>query len=102
MTGDRVIRSTTAAVVCAVAAFAAVVSYSHIYGLGRDHGRSRDEGRAAGPRPRFSVGQPGWRRHSDTPPTVLAGGVPMSHVRHGALVSSAQTGHAVAAAAAAL
>ncbi len=35
MTGDRVIRCTTAAVVCAVAAFAAVVSYSHIYGLGR-------------------------------------------------------------------
>ena len=39
MTGDRVIRFTTAAVVCAVAAFAAVVSYSHIYGLGRDHGQ---------------------------------------------------------------
>ena len=38
MTGDRVIRFTTAAVVCAVAAFAAVVSYSHIYGLGRAHG----------------------------------------------------------------
>jgi hypothetical protein len=37
--GDRVIRSTTAAVVCAVAAFAAVVSYSHIYGLGRAHGQ---------------------------------------------------------------
>ncbi len=33
--GDRMIRFTTAAVVCAVAAFAAVVSYSHIYGLGR-------------------------------------------------------------------
>jgi len=33
------IRFTTAAVVCAVAAFAAVVSYSHIYGLGRDHGQ---------------------------------------------------------------
>ena len=32
----------------------------------------------------------------------LAGGVPMSHVRHGALVSWAQTGHAVVAAAAAL
>ncbi len=30
---------TTAAVVCAVAAFAAVVSYSHIYGLGRAHGQ---------------------------------------------------------------
>ena len=39
MTGDRVIRFATAAVVCAVAAFAAVVSYSHIYGLGRDHGQ---------------------------------------------------------------
>ena len=39
MTGDRVIRFTTAAVVCAVAAFAVVVSYSHIYGLGRDHGQ---------------------------------------------------------------
>jgi Protein of unknown function (DUF2637) len=37
--GDRVIRCTTAAVVCAVAAFAAVVSYSHIYGLGRAHGQ---------------------------------------------------------------
>ena len=39
MTGDRVIRFATAAVVCAVAAFAAVVSYSHIYGLGRAHGQ---------------------------------------------------------------
>ena len=39
MTGDRVIRFMTAAVVCAVAAFAAVVSYSHIYGLGRVHGQ---------------------------------------------------------------
>jgi hypothetical protein len=39
MTGDRVIRSATAAVVCSVAAFAAVVSYSHIYGLGRAHGQ---------------------------------------------------------------
>ena len=39
MTGDRVIRLATAAVVCAVAAFAAVVSYSHIYGLGRVHGQ---------------------------------------------------------------
>ncbi len=38
------IRFTTAAVVCAVAAFAAVVSYSHIYGLGRAHGQ---EGTAA-------------------------------------------------------
>jgi hypothetical protein len=35
--GDRVIRFATAAVVCAVAAFAAVISYSHIYGLGRVH-----------------------------------------------------------------
>ena len=39
MIGDRVIRFATAAVVCAVAAFAAVVSYSHIYGLGRAHGQ---------------------------------------------------------------
>lgn len=39
MSGDRVIRFATAAVVCAVAAFAAVVSYSHIYGLGREHGQ---------------------------------------------------------------
>ncbi len=39
MSGDRVIRLATAAVVCAVAAFAAVVSYSHIYGLGRAHGQ---------------------------------------------------------------
>ena len=38
MNGDQVIRFATAAVVCAVAAFAAVVSYSHIYGLGRAHG----------------------------------------------------------------
>jgi hypothetical protein len=36
---DRVIRFATAAVVCAVAAFAAMVSYSHIYGLGREHGQ---------------------------------------------------------------
>ena len=39
VSGDRVIRLATAAVVCAVAAFAAVVSYSHIYGLGRAHGQ---------------------------------------------------------------
>lgn len=39
MSGDRVIRLATAAVVCAVAAFAAVVSYSHIYGPGRAHGQ---------------------------------------------------------------
>jgi hypothetical protein len=39
VSGDRVIRFVTAAVVCAVAAFAAVVSYSHIYGLGRVHGQ---------------------------------------------------------------
>ena len=39
MSGDRVIRFATAAVVCAVAAFSAVVSYSHIYGLGRAHGQ---------------------------------------------------------------
>ena len=39
MSGDRVIRFATAAVVCAVAAFAAGVSYSHIYGLGRAHGQ---------------------------------------------------------------
>ncbi|MGH3193255.1 MAG: DUF2637 domain-containing protein [Streptosporangiaceae bacterium] len=39
VSGDRVIRFGTAAVVCAVAGFAAVVSYSHIYGLGRAHGQ---------------------------------------------------------------
>jgi len=39
VSGDRVIRFATSAVVCAVAAFAAVVSYSHIYGLGRAHGQ---------------------------------------------------------------
>ena len=39
VSGDRMIRFATAAVVCAVAAFAAVVSYSHIYGLGRVHGQ---------------------------------------------------------------
>jgi hypothetical protein len=39
VTGDRLIRLATAAVVCAVAAFAAVVSYTHIYGLGRAHGQ---------------------------------------------------------------
>jgi hypothetical protein len=44
VSGDRVIRVATAAVVCAVAAFAAVVSYSHIYGLGRGHG---EDGTAA-------------------------------------------------------
>jgi len=46
--GDRVIRLATAAVVCAVAAFAAVVSYSHIYGLGRAHSQ---DGTAARQRP---------------------------------------------------
>ena len=39
MTGDRLIRAATAAVVTAVAAFAAVVSYYHIYDLGRAHGQ---------------------------------------------------------------
>jgi hypothetical protein len=39
VSGNRVICFATAAVVCAVAAFAAVVSYSHIYGLGRAHGQ---------------------------------------------------------------
>jgi hypothetical protein len=39
VSGERVIRFTTAAAVCAVASFAAVVSYSHIYGLGRAHGQ---------------------------------------------------------------
>jgi hypothetical protein len=39
VSGDRVIRFATAAVVCAVAAFAAVVSYSHICRLGRAHGQ---------------------------------------------------------------
>ena len=40
MTGDRLIRAATAAVVTAVASFAAVVSYSHIYDLGRAHGQA--------------------------------------------------------------
>lgn len=40
MTGDRAIRSATATVVLAVAAFAAIVSYSHIYDLGHAHGQS--------------------------------------------------------------
>jgi len=40
VSGDRLIRAATAAVVCAVAAFAAVVSYSHIYDLGRSHGQT--------------------------------------------------------------
>jgi hypothetical protein len=37
MTGDRLTRTATAAVVVAVATCAAVVSYSHIYDLGRAH-----------------------------------------------------------------
>jgi Protein of unknown function (DUF2637) len=40
VSGDRLIRLATAAVVCAVAGFAAVVSYSHIYDLGRFHGQN--------------------------------------------------------------
>jgi hypothetical protein len=40
VSGDRLIRASTAAVVTAVAAFAAVVWYSHIYDLGRAHGQS--------------------------------------------------------------
>ncbi len=55
--GDRVIRFATAAVACAVTAFAAVVSYSHIYGLGRAHGR---DGTAA---PAAWSGTQGPRRH---------------------------------------
>jgi hypothetical protein len=39
VSGDRLIRAATAAVVCAVAGFAAVVSYTHIYDLGRAHGQ---------------------------------------------------------------
>ena len=39
MSGDRLIRFATAAVVCAVAAFAAVVSYPHVYDLGHAHGQ---------------------------------------------------------------
>jgi hypothetical protein len=39
VSGDRLIRGATAAVVCAVAGFAAVVSYSHIYDLGHAHGQ---------------------------------------------------------------
>jgi hypothetical protein len=40
VSGDRLIRGATAAVVTCVAGFAAVVSYSHIYDLGRAHGGS--------------------------------------------------------------
>jgi Protein of unknown function (DUF2637) len=40
VSGGRVIRLGTGAVVCAVAGFAAVVSYSHIYDLGRAHGQT--------------------------------------------------------------
>ena len=39
MSGDRLIRSATAAAVCAVAGFAAAVSYSHIYDRGHTHGQ---------------------------------------------------------------
>jgi hypothetical protein len=48
VSGDRVVRCTTAAVVCAVAAFAALVSYSHIDGLGRVHGQDGTAARLAG------------------------------------------------------
>jgi hypothetical protein len=41
MSGDRLIRRATAAVVTAVAAFAAVQSFSHIYWLGATHGQDR-------------------------------------------------------------
>lgn len=61
MTGDRVIRLTMAAVVCAVAAFAAVVSYSHIYGLGRAHGQD-----GTAPRDLWHV----TRFHTDAPEAV--------------------------------
>jgi hypothetical protein len=57
VTGDRVIRFATAAVVCAVAAFAAVVSYSHIYGLGRAHGQDGTAARTSAHR----GDRPGWR-----------------------------------------
>jgi Protein of unknown function (DUF2637) len=40
VTGDKLIRFTTAVAVASVAAIAAVVSYSHIYDLGRTHGQS--------------------------------------------------------------
>jgi len=40
VTGDKAIRTVTALVVTAVAAFAAVVSYSHIYDLARSHGET--------------------------------------------------------------
>lgn len=40
MTGDKLIRVSTAAVVTCVAGFAAIVSYSHIYDLGRLHGQA--------------------------------------------------------------
>ncbi len=39
MTGDRMTRVATTAVVMAVAAFAAAVSYNHIFTLGRMHGQ---------------------------------------------------------------
>jgi hypothetical protein len=40
VTGDKLIRFTTAVAVTAVAAIGAVVSYSHIYDLGRTHGQT--------------------------------------------------------------
>jgi hypothetical protein len=40
VSGDRLIRATTATVVCAVAGFAAVVSYSHIYDLATHKART--------------------------------------------------------------
>ena len=40
VTGDRLLRAATAAVVTAVASFAAIVSYSHVFDLGRVHGQS--------------------------------------------------------------
>ena len=58
MSGDRVIRFATAAVVCAVAAFAAVVSYSHIYGLGRAHGQDGTAARLQWPALGLRTGAP--------------------------------------------
>jgi hypothetical protein len=63
-----VIRFATAAVICAVAAFAAVVSYSHIYGLGRAHGQ---DGTAA----RIHSGVAGVGLEVDAPVSVVMAGM---------------------------
>lgn len=78
MSGDRVIRFGTAAVVCAVAVFAAVVSYSHIYGLGRAHGAGSYAMEPAGTRkvPRSSKSASPRTRHGTPPPAAYGGSVP--------------------------